>query len=127
MGVCSTAMTAVKLGWRAMRRVWVGRRARPRRVRQVYAVTGGRPGLARYAAVLQVGCDSRALQGEEMPEDCCQPPLTARLRRRISATIFFCLFCFKNKCSISIYVYPFVYISTANLYINLYCQTEITK
>ena len=46
MGVCSTAMTAVKLGWRATRRVWAGRRARPRWVRRVHAVTGGRPGLA---------------------------------------------------------------------------------
>ena len=45
MGVCCTAMTAVKLGQRATRRVWAGRRARPQRVRRVYAVTGGRPGL----------------------------------------------------------------------------------
>ena len=36
----------VKLGRRATRRVWAGRRVRPRRVRQVYAVTDGRPGLA---------------------------------------------------------------------------------
>ena len=46
MGVCSTATTAVKLGRRATRRVWAGRRARPRRVWRVHAVTGGRPGLA---------------------------------------------------------------------------------
>ena len=46
MGVCSAATTAVKLGRRATRRVWAGRRARPRRVRRVHAVTGGRPGLA---------------------------------------------------------------------------------
>ena len=68
MGVCSTATTAVKLGRRATRRVWAGHRERPRRVRQVHAVTGGRASL-RYAAVPQVGRDSRALQGEEMPED----------------------------------------------------------
>ena len=46
MGVCSTATTAVKLDRRATRRVWAGRRARPRRVRRVHAVTGVRPGLA---------------------------------------------------------------------------------
>ena len=46
MGVCSTTTTTVKLGRRATRRVWAGCRARPRRVRRVHAVTGGRPGLA---------------------------------------------------------------------------------
>ena len=46
MGVRSTATTAVKLGRRATRRVWAGRRARPRRVRRAYVVTGGRPDLA---------------------------------------------------------------------------------
>ena len=46
MGVRSTATMVVKLGRRATRRVRAGRRARPRRVRQVHAVTGGRPGLA---------------------------------------------------------------------------------
>ena len=45
MGVCSTATTAVKLDRRATRRVWAGRRARPRRVRRVHAVTRGRLGL----------------------------------------------------------------------------------
>ena len=46
MGVCSAATTAVKLGRRATRRVWAGRRARPRRVRRVHAVTSGQPSLA---------------------------------------------------------------------------------
>ena len=46
MGVCFTTTTTVKLGRRATRRVRAGRRARPRRVRQVHAVTGGQPGLA---------------------------------------------------------------------------------
>ena len=41
MGVCSTVTMAVKLD----RRVWAGRRARPRRVRRVHAVTRGRLGL----------------------------------------------------------------------------------
>ena len=46
MGVCSTATMAVKLGRRATRRVWAGRRTRLRRVRRVHAVTSGRPSLA---------------------------------------------------------------------------------
>ena len=48
----------------------------------------GDPASLRYAAVPQVGRDSRALHGEEMPEDRSRPSSTARLRCRISTTIF---------------------------------------
>ena len=50
--------------------------------------SAGDPASLQYAAVPQVGRDSRALHGEEMPQDRSRPPSTARLRRRISATIF---------------------------------------
>ena len=89
MGVCSTATTAVKLGRRP--RGEFGRAAG-------HALDGcgefmpspaGNPASLRHAVVPQVGHDSRALHSEEMPEDRSWPPSTARLRRRISATIFY--------------------------------------
>ena len=105
MSVCSTATTAVKLGRRATRRVWGGGAG--------HALDGcgefmpspvGDPASLQYAVVPQVGRDSRVLHGEEMSEDRSRPPSTARLRRRISATIFL-LFSLKNIIFLSIYIY----------------------
>ena len=68
--------------------------------------SAGDPASLRYAAVPQVERDSRALHGEEMPEDRSRPPSTARLRRRISATIFFAFFALKiNVLFLSMYIH----------------------
>ena len=65
----------------------------------------GDPASLRYAAVPQVGRDSRALHGE-MSEDRSRPPSTARLRRRILATIFFIFFALKiNVLFLYIYIH----------------------
>ena len=103
--VCSTATTVVKLGRRATRRVWAGHRARPRRVRRVSAITGGRPSLAPVRRGATGRRDSRVLHGEEMSEDRSRPPSTARLRRRISATIFYFFVLKINVIFLSMYIH----------------------
>ena len=87
MCVCSTTTTAMKLCWRATRRVWAGHHALDG-CGEFMPSPAGDPASLRYAVVPQVERDSRALHGEEMPEDHSRPPSTATLRRRISATIF---------------------------------------
>ena len=111
MGVCSTATTAVKLGRRATWRVWRAAGHVLDGCGEFMPSLAGDPASLRYAAVPQVGRDSRALHSEEMPEDCSRSSSTARLRRRISATIFFAFFASKiNILFLSMYIHLFIHL-----------------
>jgi len=124
MGVCSTTTTTVKLGRRATRRVRRGPPGTP----STGAASSCRHQWATQPRSSMPWCRRSGVIAAHCMVRRCSRTAPGRLRRRDWDVGFqLLLFCFKNKYSISIYVYPFVYISTTILYINLYCQTETNK